>query len=254
MTLFLIALATFCATLIGGLCALKFRDHLHLVLGFTAGAVLGVAFFDLLPESIHLGESFRSPAMTATLIAGGFFIYLLLDRLIFLHAHLPAPWLWQAGNHAPEEEEPHAREANGTLGAAALSLHSLLDGVAIGLAFQVSAAVGTIVAVAVLTHDFSDGINTVNFILRHAGGRSRAIRWLLMDAIAPVVGVASTLFFTLSESSLGVMLSLFTGFFIYIGASDLVPESQHAHPKLLTTFMTLLGAAVLWGVIRLAGA
>lgn len=240
----LIALATFVATLIGGFCALTFKDHLHLVLGFSAGAVLGVAFFDLLPESIALGESFRSSAATATVIAIGFFTYLLLDRLMFLHAH----------NHAHDTGATRAQERRGTLGAAALSLHSMLDGVAIGLAFQVSTGVGIVVAVAVLTHDFSDGINTVGFILRHAGQRARAIRWLLLDAIAPVIGVVSTLFFTLSESALGVVLALFTGFFIYIGASDLIPESQHAHPKFLTTAMTLLGAVALWGVIRLASA
>jgi ZIP family zinc transporter len=52
---------------------------------------------------------------------------------------------------------------------------------------------------------------------------------------------------------LAVVLALFCGFFLYIGASDLVPESHHGHPKFFTTIMTLLGAATLYAVIRFAG-
>ena len=109
-----------------------------------------------------------------------------------------------------------------------------------------------IVAVAVLVHDFSDGINTVGMILKNNGQKKHALRWLVIDAVAPVVGVASTLLFRLPEKGLSIVLAVFSGFFLYIGASDLVPESHHAHPKFLTTIMTLLGAAVLYVAIRLA--
>ena len=104
-----------------------------------------------------------------------------------------------------------------------------------------------------LAHDFSDGINTVNVVVRHGGSKAKALRWLLVDAVAPVLGIISTLFFVVSEDMLGLLLALFAGFFLYIGASDLIPESHHAHPKFLTTVMTLLGAAVLYLAISLAG-
>jgi len=61
MTVIVIACATFVSTLVGGLVALKLRDQLHLILGFSAGAVIGVAFFDLLPESIELEENTALP-------------------------------------------------------------------------------------------------------------------------------------------------------------------------------------------------
>jgi ZIP family zinc transporter len=137
--------------------------------------------------------------------------------------------------------------------AGSLSIHSFLDGVGIGLAFQVNAAVGLVVAAAVLAHDFSDGINTVNVIVRHGGEFKKALRWLVVDAVAPVLGVLVTLLFTVSEDSLGLLLALFAGFFLYIGASDLIPESHHQHPKFMTTAMTLLGAAVLYIAIHFAG-
>ncbi len=236
----LISLATLVATLLGGLFALKFKDKLHLILGFSAGAVIGVAFFDLLPEAIELGSGTYKISVITSIVAIGFAAYMLLDRFIVLHT-----------DH--EHHEGHHAHSRGILGAASLSIHSFLDGAAIGLAFQVSKEVGAIVAVAVLVHDFSDGINTVNLILKSGGDRTRAFRWLMLDAIAPVLGVLSTFFFKLSLSSLGIILSVFCGFFLYIGASELLPESHHSHPHKATTFMTLLGIAVLYIAIHLAG-
>ncbi len=235
-----ISIATFVSTLLGGLFALKFKDRLHLILGFSAGAVIGVAFFDLLPEAIELGAKYYDASLISSVVALGFIVYMILDRLVFFHSHRH-----ESGQESRQTER-------GRLGAGSLSLHSFLDGVAIGLAFQVGNAVGAIVAIAVLTHDFSDGINTVNIILKNIGEHKEARRWLLADALAPVAGVVSTLFFTLPESALGLVLACFCGFFLYIGASDLLPESHHSHPTLWTTAMTVLGVAVLFVAIKLA--
>src|SRR5947208_1924062 len=143
MTLALIAFAAFCATIAGGLVALRLKDKLHLILGFSAGAVIGVAFFDLMPESLNLAATFYSTSTILAAVAFGFLMYLCLDRLILMHGH-------------SDEEDTHDIH-RGYFGAGILSFHSLLDGIGIGLAFHVSAAVGIIVALAVLTHDFSDG-------------------------------------------------------------------------------------------------
>ncbi len=239
----LISIATFISTLVGGLFALKYKDKLHLILGFSAGAVIGVAFFDLLPEAINLGSKFYGVSTITSITALGFIIYTILDRTLFFHSH---------EEHTEHDHEHEHLSRRGTLGAGSLSIHSFLDGVAIGLGFQVSSAVGAIVAVAVLVHDFSDGINTVNLVLKNKGEGKKAFRWLIVDAAAPVLGVISTLFFTLPESVLGLILALFAGFFLYIGASDLLPESHHAHPTKLTTFMTVLGIGVLYVAIKLA--
>ncbi len=223
----LISIAAFIFTILGGLFALKFKDKLHLILGFSAGAVIGVAFFDLLPESIELAGGDEK---IITVVAIGFVLYLILDRFIIQHSH----------------------DNRGAIGAGSLAMHSFLDGVGIGLAFQVSNAVGLVVTTAVLVHDFSDGINTVNMILKNNGEKKKAIKWLVIDAIAPVIGIASTMLFTLSESSLGIVLALFTGFFLYIGASDLLPESHHNHPTIWTTILTIAGMVVIYIAITLA--
>lgn len=228
---------TFLATFIGGSFALRFRDKLHLILGFSAGAVAGVALFDLLPEAIRLSATYHAPSTIALFVALGLFGYLVLDRLVLLHTH---------------EEDDEAHGIRGSFGALTLAAHSFLDGIAIGIGFQASTAIGAIVAVAVLTHDFSDGINTVNLVLRSGGSWRKAFRWLFVDALAPVVGAFSTLLFHISESALGLILAVFVGTFLYLSASDLIPESHHRHPRALTTVMTLLGAAILYFVVRLA--
>jgi ZIP family zinc transporter len=220
MLLLIIAVAAFCATFAGGLFALKLQDKLHLILGFSAGAVIAVAFFDLLPEAIALGTPRDSVSGLLTCSAVGFMGYLVLDRVQWLRAQLGA-------------------------GAGGLSAHSFIDGIAIGLAFQASRPAGMVITIAVLIHDFSDGVNTATVILRDSGDRDRAMRWLWADALAPGIGIVP-------PSELGMLLALFSGFFLYIGASDLIPESFHAHPKFLTTFLTLLGAAVLYVAIVLA--
>lgn len=232
-----IAFGAFLATMVGGLFALSLRDRLHLVLGFSAGAVIGLAFFDLLPEAVETGGAW-GPRTILALSALGFFLYTLVDRLVLLHSH--------DGNQ-------HRSETRGWIGAGSFSAHSLLDGFAIGVGFQASQAVGLTVAIAVLVHDFSDGLNTVNVVMTNGGERKKALRWLLLDAVAPMIGAGISLFFVFPKNSLSLILALFAGFFLYIGASDLLPESQHAHPRFFTTLATILGAATLFAVIRITG-
>ena len=235
----LLGLAAVFSTLLGGVFALRWQDKLHLVLGFSAGAVIGVAFFDLLPEAFDLGAKRYGASLVATVIAAGFLLYMLLNRVLLLHPHAL--------------EDDAATESKPTwLGPGSLSIHSFLDGMGIGLAFQASTAVGAVVSMAVLAHDFSDGINTVGMVLKNTGKRSHAFRWLLVDAVAPLLGVISTFFFALDEAQLGLVLALFCGFFLCIGASDLLPEAQHRHPKLVTTLLTMLGALIIYVAIHVS--
>jgi ZIP family zinc transporter len=234
MTAFLvmaIALATAAATMLGGLMAIALKDRLPLVLAFSAGAVIGVAFFDLMPEAIAAGAGYRDGRTLLAVAAIGFFFYALLDRMM--------------GQH----DGPSA--ARGRLGAASFSLHSMLDGFVLGIAFQASHEIGLVVAAAILTHDFSDGLNTVNVVVKNGGARHFALRWLAADAAAPVLGAAISLLIRPQPGLLCILLALFAGFFLYIGATDLLPESNRARPRLLNTVATFAGAGVLYLATRL---
>jgi zinc transporter ZupT len=233
------------AAFLGGYIALRFRDKLHIILGLSAGAVIGAALFDLIPEAIELTEGLYHADVITGLTALGFLIYLVLDRVFSFHTHDD-----EHVHSANESGLPSTRR--GSLGAASFSLHSLIDGIAIGLAFQASVEIGTVVAVAVIAHRFSDGINTIGVILKHRGQNKQAWGWLTVVAVAPIVGAALTFLVDVSEQKLAVLLAVFAGFFLYIGASDLIPEGHHSHSKILTTVMTLVGAGILYAIVQLA--
>lgn len=231
----LIILLSCCAalsTMLGGLLALKLKQHLPIALAFSAGAVIGVAFFDLLPEAFELGAA--DLRLTVAAAAAGFFLYAIIDRF--------------AGHDHNCHDSPH----RGLLGAASFSTHSLLDGLAMGLAFHVSHETGLVVTAAVLAHDFADGLNTVNVVTRHGATRKAALAWLAVDAAAPIVGAALSLLITPTPQALGLSLAAFGGFFLYIGACDLFPASQKARPGLTTLGATMAGAAFLYAATRLA--
>ena len=239
MLVFLIGLAALAATATGGYIALHFRDKLHIILSFSAGAVLGVAFFDLLPESLRLAKSSFEPGVVTAVVGVGFALFMLLSR-----------WLQFTTSHHDTCENKHH---GSWLGPVSLVMHSLLDGLGIGLAFQVSHAVGMVVAAAVIAHDFSDGINTASLAL-DGGSSDNSVRgWVVLDALAPMVGIAVSYGFHLPMASLGLVLALFCGFFFYIGASDLLPESHHGHSDAWGPLCTVAGMIMIYAAVHFAG-
>lgn len=236
------AVAIFLSVIFGGLFALKFKDKLHLILGFSAGSVIGVAFFDLLPEAYELGEGFYEPGTIALFIISGFLLYMILDRVFLSHSH-----------HEEECQNHEHNNHKGILGAGSISLHSLMDGIIVGLSFQVSTAIGTMLVIAIFAHAFSDGINVVNMIVRAGGEIREAKKWLLIDSIAPALGILLSVFIAIPENIFPVLVSIFAGLFIYLGASDLLPESHHNHPKIWTTISTILGIILIFIVTRISG-
>jgi ZIP family zinc transporter len=233
-----LAALTVVSTLAGGLMALRLRAHIVTIFALSGGIVVAVALFDVLPESIDaVGDAERVGAFAGL----GFLFFFLANRLIVLH-------------HRDEAELARGHAQVGALGAAGLSLHSFVDGLGIGLAFDVSTSTGVLVFVAVISHDFADGLNTVSFVLRQGGTVQRARRWLAVDALAPLVGaVVGTLVIDVSEETLGTLLALYVGFFLYMGASDLLPEA-HEHPSWRRVALTLTGFVAIFVVAYAANA
>jgi len=231
-----LACATWASTGLGGAAAFRYRDRLHVLLGFSAGAVLGVVFFDLMPEVFALGHASRGLPLAT---AAGFLAFFALERLTALHksrTHAHA-----TGGHATEL---------GILGAAGLSVHSFLDGIAIGVSFQADTAIGLVVALAIIAHDFNDGLSTVTVMLAHGNPPRRSVLWLFVDMSAPVLGAASTALFDFPPGVLPWLLAFFTGVFLYIGASDLLPEARE-HDSPMVGLATATGMLVMFAITRL---
>jgi ZIP family zinc transporter len=225
----LVACITLASTGLGGAVAVRFRDRLHFLLGFSSGAVLAVALFDILPEVFALGGPSYMP-----LAALGFLAFFGLERYTALH---------RAREHV-HTDSAHEPEL-GALSAAGLVLHSFLDGVAIGVGFQTSPHVGLLIAMGIIAHDLSDGMNTVTVVLAHGNPVNRAVMWLIFDMIAPVLGAAFTVVYRLKVSTLPGVLAFFVGSFLYIGASDLLPEARE-HDSPWVAVATILGMVAIY--------
>ena len=117
----------------------------------------------------------------------------------------------------------------------------------IGLAFGLDTQTGVLVFIAVVANDFADGLNTVNFVLSQSNDRRAARRWLAVDALAPLAGAAVGASLTVSDYALGSALAIYTGMFIYMGATDLLPEA-HSHPSLRRVALTVAGFVAMYGV------
>jgi ZIP family zinc transporter len=227
---------TLVSTGLGGIAAIRLRDRLHLLLGFSSGAVLGVAIFDILPEVFALDGG----ASYMPVVAVGFLAFFGLERYTAMHR---------------PREHAHAVAAHeqelGALTAAGLALHSFLDGVAIGVGFQASLQIGLLIALGVIAHDLSDGLNTVTVVLAHGNpSLRRATFWLAIDMITPVLGAATTLLFDLRAGLLPWVLAFFAGSFLYIGASDLLPEARE-HDSPLVGVATVIGMLAIFLTTRL---
>ena len=241
MLAIIFSLSTFVSTTLGGLFALKNRDKLHRILGFTAGVLLGVVAFDLMPEIFKLTQSTGvDPVRPMIALVVGFLAFHIVEKLTIIHSQ-----------HEGEYDLGHHHPQIGLISALALSAHSFFDGVGIGLAFQVNSTVGLAVAVAVIAHDFSDGLNTVTLMLAHDNSAKRSFWLLILDATTPLLGAASTLFFHLSDKDLLLYLGFFAGFLLYIGASDILPEAHAKHPSKFTLVLTVTGTVVIFLVTRI---
>ena len=241
MLVIALAATTVLATFSGGMLALRAKDRFHLVLGLSAGLLLGLVGFDLLPEIFEMNTNnlIGVRTISVALIAG------------FLSLHFIEQF---AGSHEPAEsdyghEHTHAVEIAGTVGAIAMAGHIFLDGVALALAFKVSNALGYAVFIAMLVHAFSDGLNTVALLIKTGQWRSRGKYLLALDAIARVGGAAIGSALTISDSNLAIYLAVFSGIVIYLATSHILPEAHSKHPSKVTMLATLAGVVIMWAVV-----
>ncbi|MFJ6630528.1 ZIP family metal transporter [Streptomyces sp. NPDC091376] len=242
-----VALGAFLMTLFGGWAAGRVTDRRHLVLGLAGGLMLGAAGLDLLPEAMAAAgrEVFGVP-QAMLLFAGGFLLAHVVERL--LAGRHAAHGAYNGGPHSHDHRVPQI----GMTAAAAMVLHSLMDGIAIGAAFQAGGGMGATVALAVITHDFADGFNTYTITKLYGNERRKALAMLLAAALAPVVGAASTLLFTMPQELLGSYLGFFGGALLYLAAAEILPEAHHEHPARSTLLCTVAGVAFIWLVTGLA--
>lgn len=239
MIVFLLTVAASLAAFLGGYAALRSRRWLNLALALTAGLVLGLVTFDLLPEIFDIVQSQKmDPVWPMVAMATGFLMFHVFEKFVPLH------------EASEEQYGPHRHPRLGVARATALSGHSFLDGLSIGVAFQASASVGAAVAIAVIGHRFADGFDTTTFMLFHKNKLTHIKRWLAIVIIMPVAGGLASLAFSLPETVLAVYLGFFAGFVLYISASNLLPQAHTEGSSKTSIALTVLGVAIMFAITR----
>lgn len=230
------------STLAGGFIAIKAHRRIHLLMGLGAGVLLGAVFFDLLPESLAVaaGQGWNSRIILGIVI-GGFLLFYLTERLLVLHA-------------CPEEDcGNQAHQHIGRMSAIGLIVHSTLDGAAIGAASLVNWRTGLLVALAVIAHDTSDGLNTILLVTHGERIRRSDLIFLLIDALAPVFGGLLALAVLPPAGALAVFLGFASGFFLYTATSDLLPEAHRRSPSIAVSVATIVGIVFIAVAVQLIG-
>jgi ZIP family zinc transporter len=228
------AAMTFFSTLAGGITALRWQGRLQALMAVAGGVVLAAAFFDLLPDAVERADDIGMPVgVPLGLGLVGYLAFHLLDR--FVHRH-------PAGD---------GRSAAGLIGAGGFVVHSFFDGLAIGLGFQIGAGVGVIIAVAVIGHDFSDGLNTVSYMAAHRQPARRSLWMLLADALTPLAGALTATLAPIPDSVFPLAIGFFSGLFIFAAANRLLPQVSGLG-YLLGSSLTVGGAVAMFLISRVA--
>lgn len=241
---FLVSAGAFLSALVGGVVAMRAVRSVAAIIAVGAGIRIGAAFFDLIPESIdQLGGSIEA-AMIFTAV--GFLAFYAVEKLTALHV-----------GHETAAELEHGQAEHrhvGLIGATGMSAHSFLDGVALAAALVVGGGLGLVIAAVVIVHRFSDGIGIVSLLLASRTPPVVAYRWVGVVAIAPVLGVLVGIIIPVPDRVLGGMLAVFAGFFLYIGAAELLPEAHRAGRSRWLVVATLAGVVAIYAFSLWAGA
>ena len=237
----LLKILPFFTTMLGGAVALRAHRRLHIVYGVAGGAMLGLVAFHLLPElSSPELPTLGTVPLPYILLVVAFLLMFTLEELIGPH-----PTDDDSGG---EHRHPHV----GLIGAGALVVHSFTDGLAIGIGFQVSTAIGLAILIAVLAHDFADGMTTASIMRRHGNTARRTWALVFAAAIAPVIGAFLGGALDLDESWILGYAGFFAGTLIYFATRDMIPAARQGG-TVATAFLTVTGGVVLMWALAAAG-
>ncbi len=203
----------------------------HYVNSFAAGTLITIALAHLIPESVELTSN------ALLIVLASFIAFYILETFVIFHSG--------SAIHFPDScaRETHNK---GPVIFSGLFLHSLIDGFIIAVGFEVSLELGLFAAAGVILHELPEGITSFALMLRSMSQRT-ALLLSVAVALATPIGAAIALgpLSGLSESGLGVMMAIAGGSFLYIAASDLVPET-HEREVLKNVVFLLMGSGLLY--------
>ncbi len=212
----LYSLVAMMSALCGTFLVLKFSDWSRknsvLLIGFAAGVMISIAFIHLMPEAL------KNTSNAIYCVLAGFLTMFFLQHFLFFH---------------PCHEEHCDVHHLGTLSTLGLGMHSFFDGLIVCIGFEASFSIGILTTAAVIFHKICDGI-TITSILIHTNMDTKKIfkYSLLVALFTPIGAIAGLIFLNyISHELVGSFLGFIAGTFIYLSASDLIPETHKASNK-----------------------
>ncbi|AJF62808.1 MAG: Zinc transporter ZupT [archaeon GW2011_AR20] len=196
------------------------RKYSIYLVSFAAGVLVTFALIHLIPESLKLYQH------SLWFVLAGFLIFYLIEHLVMHHPF-----------HEPTGRE-HAAGKTAVLG---LGFHSLIDGVVIGAGFEISNEIGLIATFAVIAHELPEGLTAMAVLMHAKFKKIKSLIYSFLVAIATPVGAILTYYFikSISEGFLGFLLALAAGSFLYVGASDLVPETHEQYKGMNAVYFVI---------------
>jgi ZIP family zinc transporter len=226
----------------GGMLALRMEASRSFVLAFAAGALVTTALMNVIPDALEL--------LTRSGVALHHHHLMFASSLGFLSFYLLN---WTTHSHVDSHGAPSSNaHYAGLWGVSGIGIHSLVDGFAIGEAFSAGAVVGWIVALAVTVHKFADGVSAVGVLVSTGRGPRVTRTILLLIALAPLVGLAVQELVPLPLSALALVLGWFSGVFLYLGSSVLIPAAHNGSGSRWLPLATLAGVAFVYLVSRIS--
>ena len=183
----------------------------HYINSFAAGLILGIAFFHLFPKSLELSNN------GLLFIFIGFLLFYLLENGMVIHS----------GSEIHFKEKNNPQHSKGMVLFSGLFFHSLVDGFIIGVGFEIEPKLGLLTSLVVILHELPEGVTTFSLLISSIKKKT-ALKMSIAVALATPFGALISLTFigSLSESMVGLLLAMAGGSFLYIGASDLIPETH----------------------------
>ncbi len=215
---------------------------LHLMLGFSAGILGGVTFADILPEAFAIAKEMSLLSIyVPSGIGVGFFILLIVERYLLATQEIH-------GGHFHIHGKP-LDPSHGLMGVSALTFHGFMDGFVIPVGFSAGPDVGIIVTLAVAIHQIPDSFAALSLALGSTDNKKQSFLYVLATAADTPIGIlVGLLFVGLGNFVIPLGLGVAAGTFIYVSATDLVPELQHEARSPLVVLSMALGFLLVMGL------
>ncbi|MAG20035.1 hypothetical protein CL618_01215 [archaeon] len=188
---------------------------------FAAGVLLAVSFFNLIPEGLKLYNN----GLVVVLV--GLILFYLIESFVTIHVC---------------KEEKCELHKVGWMSFLGLGFHSLIDGVIIGVSFNINVMLGLITTIAIISHEFPEGLISASLMFRSKFKKEKVFWYSLLVALATPVGAVLAYLFlgNVGSNVLGILLSLAAGSFLYVAMANLIPE-LHSNTNKMNFIIMLLG-------------